>query len=345
MSSDECKAAPPGGAVRPLADAYDAALLDLDGVVYLDGQPIPSARGALAEAGERGLRFAYVTNNASRTPARVAQQLRDMDIAAAATEVVTSAQAAARLVAERVPAGSAVLAVGATGLRHALREQGLRLVTSARDKPAAVVQGYHPAMTYDLLAEGALAVRQGALYVAPNVDTTMPSPRGPLPGNGSLVQVIAAATGQQPLVAGKPELPLHQEALRRTGAQRPLVVGDRLDTDVAGAVRAGTPSLLVLSGIAEPIDVVTAAPVARPTYIARDLGGLLVTHPQPRAGRDGWWCRGWHARNSAGRLSLERASAEVDDPLDGVRALCAAAWDAEEPLDRAALAETLRAVR
>ena len=178
------------GCPGPLSEHYDAALLDLDGVVYLGGSPIPGAADALAEAAKRGMKLAYVTNNASRSPNAIAAQLSAMGVPATATDIVTSAQAAAHVLADRLPAGAPVLVVGGTGLRLALRERGLRPVTTAADQPLAVVQGYSPDISYGLLAEAALALNAGALYVASNADATLPTPRGPQPGNGSLVQVL-----------------------------------------------------------------------------------------------------------------------------------------------------------
>lgn len=328
----------PCGTSRPLAATYDVGLLDLDGVVYLEGDPIPSARAAVAESREQGMRFAFVTNNASRTSHRIAEQLDALGIVATAGEVVTSAQAAARLVADRVPPRSPVLVVGAAGLRQAVREMGLRPVTRADDHPAAVVQGYDPLLSYGLLAEGALAVRRGAdVFVASNADTTMPTPRGPLPGNGAMVRVIATATGREPAVAGKPELPLHRTAVVRTGAARPLVIGDRLDTDIEGAVRAGTPSLLVLTGVTRPAELVTAPPRLRPTYLARDLGGLLTPHPYVRRDGEAWRCGGWRAWDAEGVLRVGGRG----DAHDGLRALCAASWSRAEPRSPDSVAEAL----
>jgi HAD superfamily hydrolase (TIGR01450 family) len=318
----------PLSCAKPLCEAYDVALLDLDGVVYLGGTGIPSAPPALAEARRCGMRLAFVTNNASRSPAAIAQQLTGLGVAASPADLVTSAQAAARLLAGKLPPGSAVLVAGGIGLRLALRERGLRPVSTAAERPAAVVQGYSPDISYSLLAEAALAVRAGAWYVAANVDATMPSPRGPVPGNGSLVQLVAAATGARPVVAGKPEPPLHAEAVRRTGARRPLIVGDRLDTDIAGAVRVGADSMLVLTGVSSPADVVLAPPSARPAYLAADLRGLLVPHPEVTPGRGGdFSCAGWTARRASGQGELELSGS--GDPVDGLRALCAAAWSAD----------------
>jgi ribonucleotide monophosphatase NagD (HAD superfamily) len=171
------------------------ALLDLDGVVYLGGTAIPGAAQALRKAQAAGMRLAYVTNNAFRTPAAIAALLTSFGTPATAQDVVTSAQAAARLLAERLPAGAPVLVVGGSGLRMAVRERGLRPVSTALDRPQAVVQGYWPDLSYSLLAEGGLAVAAGALFVASNGDLTLPGRRGSQPGNGSLIQVIATATG------------------------------------------------------------------------------------------------------------------------------------------------------
>ncbi len=178
-----------------------------------------------------------------------------------------------------------MLVAGSNGLRLALRERGMRPVSLAADRPVAVVQGYAPGINYELLAEAGVAVRDGAFYVATNSDSTLPTPRGPQPGNGSLLAVIITATGVQPVVAGKPQTPLHAEAVERTGAKHPLVVGDRLDTDIEGAVRGGADSLLVLTGVSTAKDAVLAPAGQRPTYIAADLRGLI--EPQPVIGPRG----------------------------------------------------------
>ena len=322
------------------ATEYDVALLDLDGVVYTGQGAVPGAVLALAEARATGLRLAFVTNNASRSPSAVAAHLSRLGVPATSADVVTSAQAAASLIAARVPAGSPVLVAGAIGLRLALRARGLRPVSVVKDNPVAVVVGYSPDMSYGLLAEAGLAVRAGALFVAANVDKTLPTPRGLQPGNGSLVQVIATATGVQPLVAGKPEPPLHHEAMKRTGARRPLVVGDRLDTDIEGATRGDADSMLVLTGVSTPRELVIASPSQRPSYVAADLGGLL--EPQPVVGLvrcngapadaharvHAARCGGWTARrpDGGGPLALDGGGAWID----GLRALCAVSWSGGE---------------
>ncbi len=313
------------GSADPLDTAYDVALLDLDGVVYLGGTAIPGAAQALRKAESAGMRLAYVTNNAFRTPAAVAALLTSFGAPATAPDVVTSAQAAARLLAERLPAGAPVLVIGGTGLRMAVRERGLRPVSTVADRPQAVVQGYSPDVGYSVLAEGGLAVAAGALFVATNGDLTLPSRRGRQPGNGSLVQVIATATGVQPLVAGKPEPPLHRESVLRTGAKHPLVVGDRLDTDIEGARRVGADSMLVLTGVTDPADAVLASPSQRPTYLAEDLAGLLEPHPDVTSLDGAFSCEGWTARWAQEHLELTGDG----ERIDGLRALCAAAWATE----------------
>ncbi|SDK47812.1 Haloacid Dehalogenase Superfamily Class (subfamily) IIA [Nonomuraea maritima] len=303
-----------------LIDGYDTLLLDLDGVVYLGAHPVPGAPAALERAQRHGVRLAYVTNNASRTPAAIAAHLRELGAPASASDVVTSAQAAARVVAEHVPPGANVLVVGGSGLRFALRDQGLRPISVAAESPAAVVQGFAPGLSYGLLAEGALAVRAGALFVASNRDSTLPTGRGEQPGNGALVRVIAAATGVEPIYAGKPDPPLHRESVIRTGARRPLVVGDRLDTDIEGAFNAGVESLLVLTGVATPVEVLTAEPRHRPPYIGDDLEALLQPYPEVRDGT----CGGWRAHWTDGVLRLDGDGTRID----GLRAACHAAWAA-----------------
>jgi HAD superfamily hydrolase (TIGR01457 family) len=309
---------------KTLIEGYDTLLLDLDGVVYLGRHAVPGAAKALSTAEAQGVRLAYVTNNASRTPGAIAEHLTALGVPATASDVVTSAQAAARLVADQVPAGASVLVVGGMGLRQAVRARGLRPVSTAAEEPVAVVQGIAPGLSYGLLSEGALAVRRGALYVAANGDATMPTSRGEVPGNGAMVRVIVTATGVEPIVAGKPEPPLHHESMLRTGARRPLVVGDRLDTDIEGAANAGVDSLLVLTGVAGPLDVLTAAPHRRPTYVAADLSALHNPYPEVREDGDAWLCGGWSARWDGTGVVLTGDG----ESIDGLRAAAPAAWRA-----------------
>jgi glycerol-1-phosphatase len=325
-----------------LAETYDVALVDLDGVIYVGSTPVGHAAAALAQARAAGLRLAFVTNNAARRPEAVAEQLAGLGVPASAGEIVTSAQAAARLLADRLPAGARVLVVGGDGLEAALIDRGLTPVAGADQDPAAVVSGFHPDVGWRLLAEGAYAVAAGLPWVASNVDPTIPMPRGNAPGNGALVEAIRMATGRTPVVAGKPEPPIHQEAILRTRARRPLVIGDRLDTDIAGAVRAGADSLLVLTGVTGAVALATAPPEWRPTFVARDLRALAAESAQ-LAVQPGLLERGRYvAAIEQGRLAVKPADdgadlressaigTDADDAVDLLRAACGAVWAAAD---------------
>jgi HAD superfamily hydrolase (TIGR01450 family) len=267
-----------GSSVAPLAAVHDVALLDLDGVVYVGAAAVPHAAETIEAALESfGMRSVFVTNNAARTPATVAAHLVDLGVRAVPSDVVTSAQAGARMLAERLPVGSHVLVIGGPGVGAALRERGLVPVETVDDGTLAVMQGYGPDVGWRQLAEGSLAIGRGLLWVATNLDRTIPSPRGRVLGNGSMVAALRHATGAEPLVAGKPEPPLMVESVQRSGAARPIVVGDRLDTDIEGANRSGMPSLLVLTGVTDWQDLLHATPRYRPTYLGHDLRALLTT--------------------------------------------------------------------
>jgi glycerol-1-phosphatase len=262
--------------VTALVDGYDLVILDLDGVVYVGPEPVPGAVDAVNRLHELGKPLVYATNNAARRPDEVAGHLVSLGIPATADEVQTSSQAAAALLAERLPAGSRVLVVGTDGLAAEVAAAGLAPVSGADDGPVAVVQGYGPQVGWPQLAEACLAVRAGALWVATNADRTLPSPRGPLPGNGSLVAALATALDRRPdEVVGKPAPALFQRAAQRAGAARPLVVGDRLDTDIEGARRAGMDSMLVLTGVSTAEDLRAAPAQRRPTYVGKDLSALF----------------------------------------------------------------------
>ncbi|MGN6332619.1 MAG: HAD-IIA family hydrolase [Motilibacteraceae bacterium] len=363
-----------GSQVPPVA-GHDLLLLDLDGTVYVAPEVIPTAPGALEKARAGGTRVLFLTNNALRTPEQTADLLSGLGVPAAADEVVTSAQAAAGLLAADLPAGSPVLVVGGEGLRRAVADAGLLPVGEAADGPVAVVQGYAPSVDWALLSEGALAVRAGARWMATNLDLTLPSPRGLLVGNGALVAAVRAATGVEPEVAGKPERHLVDAALARVAATAArsapgpaarsapgpaarsapgpaarsapaaptgLVVGDRLDTDIACAHRAGLPSLLVLTGVSRVPELLTAGREERPTLVGRDLSALHVPHPtvlleEVGAAR----CGRWRAEVVDRRLTLEpvggaavarddQAGEGGTDGLDPLRAAAVAAWAAAD---------------
>jgi len=322
-----------GSAERSLVELYDAALFDLDGVLYLGDEGVPHAAEAVARARAAGMRLAYVTNNASRRPHVVADRLTGLGIPAAPDEVVTSGQAAVRVLRGRVAAGSAVLVLGTQALADEVSESGLRAVRTVAEAgdrpPAAVLQGLSPDTCQRDLAEAAVALLAGAVWVAGNSDTTLPSPRGPLPGNGAFVEVLRLVTGLEPLVAGKPDPALHRESVARVDARRPLVVGDRLDTDILGAVRGGADSLLVLTGVTDRQALRTAPRGSRPTFVASDLRGLDTPHPRVEVEADAARCRDARAVWSDG---LVRVDGEGDDALRAEAALWWACADAGRPV-------------
>lgn len=320
------------GCPTPLATAYDLALLDLDGVLYIGPDAVPGAVAGLGAARAAGLRTCFVTNNASRPPSTVAAHLTRIGIPAQEGEVLTSAQVAAAMLARRLPAQAPVLVVGGEGLRVALTEQGLRPVGSVDEQPQAVVQGFNPDLSWRDLAEGVRAVRSGLFWLATNLDLGVPTPFGPAPGNGALVGLVADAAGRAPdTVAGKPQPRSFLEAARRYGSSRPLVVGDRLDTDLEGARAAGQDGLLVLTGVSVARDVIACPAHRRPTYLGSDLDALVQPHPRPgvdrfRSGPQGGLrgtCGASCVVVDGGRLRVEQAG---DDALDVLRAAAQVAW-------------------
>ena len=294
-------------------------------MLYVGADPVEHAAEAVRQARAHGARAAFVTNNASRRPERVARHLVELGIPAQAGDVVTSAQAAARLLARRLAPGSAVLVLGTADLAEEVLDAGLRPVRTLQEaggRVEAVVQGLSTDTSWTDLAEACVAIRAGALWVAGNTDSTYPSPRGPLPGNGALVAALVAATGSQPVVVGKPEPELHRASVQRVGAVHPLVVGDRLDTDVLGAVRGGSDSLLVLTGVTD-LELLLAAPAgSRPTYVGADLRALSQPQPSVRLDGDRAVCGVGGASYAGGRVRPDGGSVE------DLRAACALAWQA-----------------
>jgi glycerol-1-phosphatase len=311
-----------GESDEPLVERHDLVMLDLDGVVYVEGDAVPHAADAVSQATSAGATCVYVTNNASRPPAAVADHLRSLGMPATTEDVVTSAQAAARMLVELVGEGAPVFVIGGAGLLDALAERGLVATQQMDDDPAAVVSGYHPEVRWRTVIDGAILVREGLPWVATNTDMTVPTARGPGPGNGVLVGAVARYARVEPRVAGKPEPPLISETVARRGGERPLMVGDRLDTDIEGARRAGCDSLLVMTGVTDLPTLVAAVPDQRPTYVAADLRALL--EPQPAPQRDGADLQlgGWSAQVDSGRLVVTgRGSAD-----DWWRVVGAAGW-------------------
>jgi glycerol-1-phosphatase len=307
----------------PLCQHYDLAMLDLDGVVYIGADAVPGAASALASAQDAGMSLAYVTNNASRPPADIAEHLRELGMPGVKdADVVTSAQAVAHLISDAVPAGSQILVVGGLGLYEALEERGLRGVDALDADTVAVVQGFHPNVGWRLLAEGTLAVNAGLPWFASNLDMSVPTARGIAPGNGALVRLIAEATGKRPVVAGKPEVALFAETTERVGGVRPLVVGDRLDTDIEGAANVGADSLAVLTGVSDLQTIAAAVGKQRPSFVSPDLQGLLLAHPAVHLDGDVAHC-------GEASVGLKDGVVEIVTPGDdigNIRAALTLAW-------------------
>ncbi|MDO5501117.1 MAG: HAD-IIA family hydrolase [Propionibacteriaceae bacterium] len=313
-----------------LIDDYDAALFDLDGVVYLGPVGIPGAAEGLAELREHGTRVGFVTNNAARSPETVVDHLVELGIAAGISDVVVSSQAGARLLAERIPAGSPVLVVGTQALVDQVTNVGLRIAEPG-EQPAAVIQGYHPELPWDSINQACLAIEAGALWVATNLDSTRPTDQGLVPGAGAQIAAVHMTVGIEPIVAGKPFTPLLEETIRRLDARHPIFVGDRIDTDIDGAAAVGMESLLVFSGAHGKRDLIAAE--NRPTHIGWDLRALL--QPAAEVLVDGASARCGRARvtGSGERWTVEVPN-DADDQLDALRALAAlvpAGADPQEP--------------
>lgn len=262
-----------------LADRYDCFLLDLDGVLYRGDLPVPHAAEAVAALRAAAGRLVFMTNNSSRTPEQAADKLTALGIGASAPEVETSALATASLLAAR--GGGSAFVVGEDGIRTALTGAGISVIDGEPETVDHVVVGWDRGVDYAKLKTASLLVERGAPLIATNADPSYPAPDGMLwPGAGALLSVITSTTGATPEVVGKPHAPLFEAALRRAGGGRPLVIGDRIDTDIAGAAALGWDSLLVLTGVSAQADLVGAA--VRPTYVAPDLSALLA-EPGPAA--------------------------------------------------------------
>lgn len=314
-----------------MCSEFDVLLFDLDGVVYVGPDAVPHAAESIAAARNRGVACAFITNNASRTAIAVAQHLTDLGVRCSAADVVTSPQAAVTVLGDFVPPGARVLVIGGSGIAEVLSERGYVPVASLEEEPDAVMQGFSPDLGWRDLAEATFAVRRGLPWIATNRDFTFPTPGGAAPGNGALVELVAQVAGREPdAVAGKPEPPLLREAVARTGGQRPLMVGDRLDTDIEAGYRVGIPTLLVLTGVTSPAQVLQARPHERPTYIGSDLRVLDRPYATPVLDEGGRRAQG-HARARCGAAQVEQDGQRMvvrsgSDPVEILRAAAVLAW-------------------
>lgn len=318
---------------RTPLDGVDTVLADLDGVVYAGPGALPHAIESLNRAATTA-RLGYITNNASRTDASVAEHLTSLGLTVAPSDVVTSPQAAMRLLADLVPAPATIMVVGGDGLVDEVQKAGYTVTRSAEDSPAAVVQGFAPEVAWTDLAEAAFALKLpedegGIPWIATNTDWTIPRERGVAPGNGTLVSAVHTAIGRLATVAGKPEVPIFEEAKTRFDAKKALFIGDRLDTDILGAVRAGIDSALVLTGIDRPKHVLAAAEDSRPTYILSDLRDLHEPYPVVTEKDGAHWVNGAGVRVTGGDVEIV---AEGDAQIDLLRAGAAAIWASGTPV-------------
>jgi HAD superfamily hydrolase (TIGR01450 family) len=313
-------------------DGIDLILADLDGVIYTGPNAIPHAVESINRAAQN-TRVGYITNNAARTTASVADHLCSLGLTVSADEVVSSPQAAVRLLADVVAPGSSILVVGGAGLIDEVQKAGFVPVYSASDNPAAVVQGFSPEVGWNQLAEAAYALARddagnGIPWVATNTDWTIPQERGIAPGNGTLVSAVHTAVGILPTVAGKPEAAIFHAAVERFHAHAPLFIGDRLDTDILGANRAGILSALVLTGIDHAKQIIAAPIESRPRFLFTDLRELHEPYPVLESGTDVDGSEVFRVNTSLVRrrgqsILIEDAG---DRKVDLIRAGAAAVW-------------------
>jgi HAD superfamily hydrolase (TIGR01457 family) len=315
--------------VAKLWGKYDTLLADLDGVVYEGKHAIDYAVATITAIQSQGIPVGYVTNNSSRKPETIAEQLAGFGLSAKPDEIIGSALTGAELLATLIPRGAKVLVVGGEGLRSRIEEFGFQVVDSADDKPQGVIQGFAPDVAWKHLAEAAFAIQGGAKWVATNSDWTLPQDRGLAPGNGTLVSAVHTAVGQLPVVAGKPEPAIFHTAIKRFKSTSALFVGDRIDTDIVGANRAGIDSALVLTGVSTRKELLGVDITGRPTYILEDLSELLTEYEAPKQIKRGFACLGAEVELLGNKVLVTHG-----DPtsIGALRAACAVIWSSDQPI-------------
>jgi glycerol 3-phosphatase-2 len=310
-------------------DKFETLLLDLDGVIYEGNKAIVYAVESISALKAKGIPVGYITNNASRTSETIADQLRSFGLELKVEDVITSAQAGALLLKDIIPAGSKVLVVGGEGLRSNVMLAGFEIVESSKDSPAAVIQGFDPKVSWTDLAQASFAIQQGASWVATNQDWTIPREEGLAPGNGTLVSAVHTAVGKLPVVAGKPEKAIFETALARFGSSSAIYIGDRLDTDVLGANKAGLGSALVMTGVTTRKELLAAKPDSRPGYILGTLKDLLDSYQTPEKTK-----RGYKLGNVEVELLGQKVLVSYGDPrtLEALKCACLTIWDSAAPI-------------
>jgi 4-nitrophenyl phosphatase len=249
-------------------------VIDMDGVLWRGDEPMPGLPAFFAFLRQKDIAFVLATNNSSRTPEQYAAKLARFGVQVPVESLLTSALVSAVYLADVAPPGSRVYVIGEEGIQRALKEQGFILDGERADY---VVVGWDRNLSWDKLATASLLIHDGAGFVGTNPDTTYPTERGPVPGNGALLAALQTATGVEPVVIGKPEPWMYREALRRMDAtpENTAMIGDRLDTDIAGAARAGLTTVLTLSGIATEEDLTSAS--IRPDLVCADIRELTAS--------------------------------------------------------------------
>jgi 4-nitrophenyl phosphatase len=230
----------------------NSLILDMDGVLWKADAPIGDLNTTFKRIQARGLIVAFATNNGTLTPEQYVERLARFGVNVDPWQVVTSALGVTNLLTEKFPSGGPIFVIGGEGVKTALRESGFELLSEkSAGEARAVVMGIDPEINFEKMSEAALLVRSGIPFFATNPDKTFPTPRGQIPGAGAWISVIVTATGVEPTYAGKPAPYLLELARIRLGTtkEQTLVVGDRLETDIAGGQAAGMPTALVLSGI------------------------------------------------------------------------------------------------
>jgi 4-nitrophenyl phosphatase len=229
-----------------------ALILDMDGVIWKGDAPIGDLPAIFKRIRERGLKFVFATNNGTKTPEEYQQKLADLGVDIEPSQVVTSAMGIAFLLGQKYPRGTRIFMIGEEGIRTALEEKGFEVLGLENASEAqAVVMGIDRGVNFQKIAEATLLVRAGRPFYTTNTDRTCPTPRGEIPGSGAWLSVVTTATGVEPTVAGKPFPYLMELSLEKLGTKKEetLVVGDRLETDIAAGQSVGCPTALVLSGV------------------------------------------------------------------------------------------------
>jgi len=254
-----------------------ALILDMDGVLWRDNTPIGDLSTIFGRMRERGLKVALATNNATKTVDEYLEKFSGFGVTLKPWQVVSSASAAADILGKRFPNGGAVFIVGENGLQRALEECGFSPITDPEDEsvPVAVIGGFDRDVTYEKLRRATLYIRAGVPFYGTNPDKTFPTPLGLIPGAGAILAAIEAATGVQPIIIGKPQPAMMYTALEKlgTGPEETLVVGDRLETDIAAGQAAGCRTALVLSGVSSREQAESWQPA--PDIIVEDLTTLV----------------------------------------------------------------------